>query len=299
MKLLDLIAVDTSTGFSRVSLSLHVRLRSLLRSVGITRAVSRLRWHRHRRKFKELEYEFCRTRPAYVLVGTGDAAVKVRPLNAHHFATLQIEAEPRVRQAIVDCVHAGDIVWDVGGNIGYYALIMAKLVRERGKVVVFEPTPDCVEELLSNIRLNELGNVFVEQIALGDVDGVLEMEVANTPMSRTNRLRFNALADDRQQNVMKVRVMPGDLFCDRSGGEVPNIIKVDVEGAEEEVLLGLRRILSEPRCHTVICEVHFGILEARGKQDAPVRILSFLKSLGFSQQSWLDAGHFLVRKPQK
>jgi hypothetical protein len=79
------------------------------------------------------------------------------------------------------------------------------------------------------------------------------------------------------------------------GLRTPALIKVDVEGAEEEVLHGLSRTLAGPSCHTLLCEVHFAQLEARGHREAPARIESSLRSHGFRIR-WLDASHLLATK---
>jgi FkbM family methyltransferase len=232
-----------------------------------------------------------------VPIEVGGAVVKIRPLDADHFARLwTFQDEPKVRQAILDTVRPGTIVWDVGGNIGYYGLIMAKLASSKGKVVVFEPSPDSFDELCRNVRLNELDNVNVEKIALGEAEAIVSMQLSPEPMSHRNTLVKDV--PNEGVNTVMVQVMPGDLYRERVSADVPNLIKIDVEGYEEEVLRGLKDTLSQPACHTVICEVHFGILESRGKRDAPCDIVNYLRNLGFLSTSWLDKSHLRARKPQ-
>jgi hypothetical protein len=69
-----------------------------------------------------------------------------------------------------------------------------------------------------------------------------------------------------------------------------------VEGAEEEVLRGLVRVLTNPACHTVVCEVHFALLAKRGKPEAPTRILGILRGAGFRTIRWLDRSHVMACK---
>jgi hypothetical protein len=84
-------------------------------------------------------------------------------------------------------------------------------------------------------------------------------------------------------------MLSGDLYVQR-GGPVPQVIKVDVEGFEEQVFLGMRETLQSRQVRTIFCEMHFGILEERGDRMAPVRIEKMLKDLGF-RVSWIDASH--------
>ena len=75
-------------------------------------------------------------------------------------------------------IHSGNIVLDIGANIGYYTLIMSKLVGSTGKVYAFEPEPKNFEVLKKNIELTKLDNVILEQKALSDIDGVTYLELS-------------------------------------------------------------------------------------------------------------------------
>jgi hypothetical protein len=83
----------------------------------------------------------------------------------------------------------------------------------------------------------------------------------------------------------------GDTARNRLG-RTPNVIKVDVEGFEEEVLLGMGDVLTSPELRSVLVEVHFLKLEVRGRATAPVRIEKLLKSKGF-RTDWVDASHLV------
>lgn len=78
---------------------------------------------------------------------------------------------------------------------------------------------------------------------------------------------------------------------------MPTLVKIDVEGAEEDVIAGLRALLQEPACRSVVCEVHFGLLAARGEPQAPVRIQETLRGWGFTSQKWVDKSHLAAHKP--
>ena len=69
---------------------------------------------------------------------------------------------------LVHSLRPGDTVYDVGGNLGVYTVLLAKVVGEKGMVVAFEPHHETYEQLLDNVRLNGLTNVRAFQKALGE-----------------------------------------------------------------------------------------------------------------------------------
>jgi hypothetical protein len=81
---------------------------------------------------------------------------------------------------------------------------------------------------------------------------------------------------------ISVQIFAGDDF----GGRCPNVIKIDVEGFEEEVLTGMPRVLANQGLRAIFLEVHFALLEQRGKPTAPIRIQQKLRDCGFTIK-WL------------
>ncbi len=77
----------------------------------------------------------------------------------------------------------------------------------------------------------------------------------------------------------------------------PNVVKIDVDGAEEEVIDGLGDVLANTHCKAVFCEIHFAILAKAGWADAPSRIKEKLSAAGLTDQRWLDASHLLAVRP--
>jgi hypothetical protein len=77
----------------------------------------------------------------------------------------------------------------------------------------------------------------------------------------------------------------------------PNLLKIDVEGFEEEVLKGMELLLAAPQVRAIFLEVHFEILESRGRSEAPLRIEKLLRSNGLMPR-WVDSSHIVAkRKP--
>ncbi len=197
--------------------------------------------------------------------------------------------EERFSQALLAAVRAGDHVWDVGANVGFYTHQISELVGNMGSVSAFEPAPACYDAITG---LN-LPNVHAFNLALGDCEGTLAMTTSSDPLSTTS-----SLADPRDDSVNRidVRVTTGDAILSAGSTPAPNVVKIDVEGYEEEVLRGMTAVLARRECRAVFVEVHFGILDARGRRQAPAAIEQLLQGLGF-ETDWLDGSHLSATRP--
>lgn len=133
---------------------------------------------------------------------------------------------------ILSQIKPGDVVWDIGANIGLYSVLCAN-VDPNVTVHAFEPWPATVEKLKRNVTLNELNNVTVHGVAVSDTVGVTGF-VANSQTPGCNHLDTNA--------VNKVRTVTGEDLL-RHGVPIPNVVKVDVEGLEPEVFAGMRSVV--------------------------------------------------------
>lgn len=155
----------------------------------------------------------------------------VRLLPEYRFVTWN-EAEYEAFRA---AVHPGDVVLDVGANVGAYALVMGRWVRPGGRVYAFEPAPDAFEGLRRHVALNGLEDtVHPVRAAAAGAAGRAGLRVEG--ISGANRL---SLAGEAALDVETVTI---DGFCAREGVS-PAVIKIDVEGAELEVLRGAERTI--------------------------------------------------------
>lgn len=207
----------------------------------------------------------------------------------NHFLRGSGAYEERFSQALLAAVRAGDHVWDVGANVGFYTRQISRLVGDTGSVSAFEPVPACFDAITA---LN-LPNVHAFNWALGDSEGTLPMTVSSDPLGPTGSL-VNRSQD--AVNQIDVRVTRGNAILNAGSPPAPNLVKVDVEGYEEEVLEGMTAVLERPECRAVFVEVHFGILDARGRRQAPAAIERLLQRLGF-KTNWLDSSHISATKP--
>lgn len=195
------------------------------------------------------------------------------------------EYEPKVMAFLRDAVHAGDTVWDVGANVGQFTQLFSEWVGSDGIVVAFEPVPACFEALQGHAAA--CANVRALNVGLSDAEARLQMHLGRDPRATIHT--FLATRDDTPLSI-ELTVYAGDQLRQSRALPAPNVIKVDVEGFEPEVLRGLDRTLADPACHSVLCEVHYALLESRGRKHAPAEICRFLAGHGY-RLKWVTASH--------
>jgi FkbM family methyltransferase len=183
----------------------------------------------------------------------------------------------------------------VGANIGVYSVIAARVVGPAGKVLAFEPEPNSRARLEQNVELNALNNVEAVPVALSAHEGTFSMVRGRAASSGNHRLQQQDETAPQDQTI-QVQAMRGDAFRDARQLPAPTLIKIDVEGAELDVFEGLQQTLKDPGCRSVICEVHFSILQAKGQGDAPMRITKLLDECGFERITWIDRSHLAAFK---
>jgi FkbM family methyltransferase len=163
----------------------------------------------------------------------------------------------RIHRLLDRWVKEGATVIDVGANVGYNTIQAARRVGPRGLVVAVEPTPDTLAVLRHNIAVSGLGNVVIAPVAAGRAGGTRDLFVRGET-SAVNSLFPNSCYA-RVTGTVRVPVVPLDELV----GEAADLVKVDVEGAELDVLEGMPRILRAPGL-TLIIEWHPELQEMAG-----------------------------------
>jgi FkbM family methyltransferase len=134
-------------------------------------------------------------------------------------------------------VRPGDTVIDVGANLGAYTVLFARWVGPGGRVIAFEPAPDSRAGLERQLSLNDPpAQVIVRSEAVAASSGTRSFHADG--MHGDNRL-----LPDADRGGIQVPATSLDEFCAREGIE-PDLIKIDVEGAELDVLRGARRTIA-------------------------------------------------------
>lgn len=139
------------------------------------------------------------------------------------------------QNALVEFVRPGMTLYDIGAHAGFYTLLFSRLAGAEGKVYAFEPYPDNVRFLLRHVRLNSLSNTYVVEAAVAEATGLCSMSVDFDGYQ-------NRLSPDKRSPLVVPTIALDDF--DR---QPPNIVKIDVEGAEIEVLRGAKRVIAKHR----------------------------------------------------
>lgn len=195
--------------------------------------------------------------------------------------------EARFDEALCASIRPGDRVWDIGANIGHYTQRFAASAGPGGLVEALEPSPVNFARLGQNC--SRLGNVRLHQIGLGDRDCSMQLSQGEDELGATSRLL------DAPGGGVEVRIRTGASLIDSGELEAPNAVKIDVEGYEYEVLVGLKEHLGARSLRTVGIEVHFGILNSRGMPWVPMQLERLLDTRGF-KVSWSDSSHVIARR---
>lgn len=210
------------------------------------------------------------------MLGLRDGLVKRDILDNKMYLDLEDEGLSRdllktgKREALaVELLHGelaeGDIVADIGANIGYYTLQEASLVGSAGKVYAIEPAPANASLLEKNIELNGYQNIEVFRVAMGNENGT-------SPFYVSKKRNLSSMLGQSMSTLLRevtVEVVTFDSFFSRVG-EYPTFIRMDVEGYEVEIIEGMREFLQASRPLRILMEMH----SSRGEE-----IISMLDTL--------------------
>lgn len=189
--------------------------------------------------------------------------------------------------ALFSALREGDMVWDVGANVGYYTKRFAETVGPDGHVVAFEPFPMTAERLRAHMQ--DTPNHSLQMLALGAEDGEVSMQAGGDDLGATSRIVAGA------GHGVAIRIVTGDGLVGRNEVPAPTVLKIDTEGFELDVLRGTAGLLGSPGVRAVFVEVHFGLLAERGQPKAPAEIERLLKSAGFTTR-WVDPSHIAAER---
>ncbi|MFH1868856.1 MAG: FkbM family methyltransferase [Candidatus Omnitrophota bacterium] len=144
--------------------------------------------------------------------------------------------EAAVWSRIMDKAREGDVVIDVGAFIGLYTVSLAKKVGNAGRVYAFEMDKTNLAALQKHIRLNGLGNAVTIYAAAGDTNS---LSVSYEPHGEESYIVSSEMACETKYKKIQTKSL------DKTFSDIKiDIIKIDVEGYEEKVLLGARSLLS-------------------------------------------------------
>ena len=186
--------------------------------------------------------------------------------------------EEGMNQVLAEHLRPGDCFYDVGAHIGFYSLIAARVTGQGGRVITFEPDPENAETIQENAARNRFAHVEVFCKAVSDSDGTVRFyQPVHDDFSRMSGMMIvEDLPGIRPSEVHPCPAVSLDTFC--SAHREPDLLKIDVEGAEVQVLEGAKRLLARKK-PTLIIEVH--------DQNTVPEVRSMLSGLGYKFQPLL------------
>jgi FkbM family methyltransferase len=189
--------------------------------------------------------------------------------------------EPYETQLILRQARVGDVVVDVGANIGYYTVLLADKVGKNGKVYAFEPDKTNFEILGKNIKENNLKNVVVINAAVGSKEGKLKLR-----KSKENFGDHKLYGNDREFETVKIINL--DKYF---GNEKIDLLKIDTQGWEPEVIEGAKELIrkNKPVMFLEYSPASYKIAKLNGR-----KMVDFLRKI-YKKIWWIDEWLYIYK----
>lgn len=172
---------------------------------------------------------------------------------------------------------AGKVFFDIGANIGYYSILAARNIGETGTVVAFEPVISNLTFLYRHVQLNKANNIKVLPFALSDKSAIACFSLGqNSAMGHLAEGSSNGKGED----LVYVPTVTLDEIAEKMN-LMPDVMKIDVEGAEMEVFHGAENVLKTAK-PTIFLSTHSPALRTE--------CLEFLRGIGYRVSSMLPEG---------
>jgi FkbM family methyltransferase len=187
--------------------------------------------------------------------------------------------EPGVLKFVQDRIGRGCTVFDVGAHLGEWTLLFSELVGPSGKVVSFEPDPVARASLKSNLEMNRVSNVIVEDTSVSDKTGkaTLRAERFGSGLSSIVRPHGQGAA----YKELEVETTTLDDYCETRALS-PDWIKIDAEGSEPLIVRGMQRLINGGHPQAIL-EFHSDGLTAEEKGEAWSTVTERASSVEFLQ----------------
>jgi FkbM family methyltransferase len=181
------------------------------------------------------------------------------------------------QKALQRQIKAGFVVYDIGANVGFYSLLASVIVGKTGNVYSFEPFPENLRELRKHLEMNHIANCTVIDAAVSCADGEATFDASGD----------RCMGHLAESGSLRVKTVTLDGMVSRKEILPPDLMKIDIEGAEFECLQGASRVIQEYRPIIFLAthgkEVHSACSEALTKWNYRLTSLDG-KSAEFSDE---------------
>jgi FkbM family methyltransferase len=189
----------------------------------------------------------------------------------HVHMFLYSEHDERYERGVLKrIIRNGDLIWDIGANIGYYTLLFSSL-SPNGKTIAFEPASHTRKMLEENVILNKKTNISIQDFALGNDDAEAQIFFSDSHHAEGTA---SLIKDHGKDNSEKIKIKKIDSLDLKS---FPDFIKIDVEGLHNEVLKGGKAFF---RHHSPLMMVEIKDTPARD-YDKKTESMAILAEMGY------------------
>lgn len=161
-------------------------------------------------------------------------------------------SEPEMQEVLKLFSKPGMVVYDVGANVGFFSILARSKVGKAGAVYSFEPLEKNADSIRHNCRLNQFDNVTIRVEALGSEDTEAEFVISKT--MTLGRLSSTGGVPEETERI-KVPVRKLDSLWAQGVVRPPDLMKIDIEGAEVEMLKGAQALIRKSR-PILLIELH-------------------------------------------
>jgi len=170
-------------------------------------------------------------------------------------------------------ISKGDWVIDIGANIGHYTLKFSNLVGATGRVLAVEPVPETFEILTSNVLLFPFKNVSLFNVAASNQPAIIGMEI---PFFSSGLKNYYMASITDKKTGLYVYCIPIDALpmCNPV-----RMIKIDAEGHEYQILLGMKKLLEQDKPYLII-------------ETNSDNVFDYLKELGYVKKRIKDSPNY-------
>jgi len=154
---------------------------------------------------------------------------------------------PEEQATLARFLKPGQVLYDIGSNVGFFSVLGARLVGPTGRVYAFEPFPTTAAQVRINAELNGFSHLETIEAAVSNASG--RARLADGGSSMQHSLKYQGPGIDVRTVAIDDLVAAGSI-------RPPNFVKLDVEGAEVDVLKGMHGVIARHR-PVIMCEVHW------------------------------------------
>jgi FkbM family methyltransferase len=209
----------------------------------------------------------------------------------HRYLAANEFCDPPLVNTLLGFLQPGDTFIDVGSHIGYYSLFALQIVGAKGSVFAFEPNPNTFSVILASVLLNRAPNFFVLNCAMGDKPGMATFNINKQDEGMSSLVHRPANATQ-----VSVQVTTLDAFAALARLGPVRMLKIDVEGFEENVVAGGHQLLSSGNVESVVFEINNNFPEIPKFRDQAIR--KVLSSYGYTSyliRPWMGEAQWQER----